>query len=235
LRAPYWRFYLQQDEGAWVENSKGKTYLDAQHAYLVPANTSFGTGADQEVTQLFVHFVIEPATHIPMNPPPILAVPVSEGLSYLHSRADREKQPETQTLFLKCLVEATLAESGISLRNREMTTRMERTQRLLRQHLRSGIRNADLAEEIHLSENGFVRWFTSEEGISPQAWLARERIHEASFWLHHTDAPLDHIAELHGFCDRYHFSRVFKKHQGISPAAFRKNREPSSPPLTVSS
>lgn len=235
LKAPYWRLYVQESGGAWVETRTGLSNLDSDHVYLIPAHTSFATGSSEEVTQLFVHFVVEPAHHAPLNPPPLSSVPLSPGLRYLLRQTVDDPRPEAQTLYLKSLVSATLAESGIPLRNREMSTRMEKAQHLLRQHLKTGIRNADLARELHLSENGFVRWFTSEEGISPQAWLTRERIHEASFWLHHTDAPLEQIAELHGFCDRYHFSRVFKKLQGASPAAFRKNREPESPPLTVQS
>ena len=235
LRAPYWRLYSMEKEGAWVETEQGRQALEADQVYLIPSDTPFGTGSEEENGQLFIHFVLEPQLVQSSNLPSLTGVKLDPVLRALRDRVLQEEVPALQSMWMQSLVEATLAVSGLPLHEREVSTRMDKAQHILRQHLRSGIRNAELAKELQLSENGFVRWFTNEEGVSPQAWLNRERVHEASFWLHHTDAPLDHIAELHGFCDRYHFSRVFKKIQGISPAAFRKNREPETAPLTVTS
>jgi transcriptional regulator GlxA family with amidase domain len=110
---------------------------------------------------------------------------------------------------------------------------LEQAQTLLRQHLQSGISNPEIAEALGMTPNAFIRWFKQSTGIPPQNWLNRERVHEASYWLHHNDASIEHIAETVGFCDRYHFSRVFKQLQGISPATFRRNRERPDAPLRV--
>jgi AraC-like DNA-binding protein len=233
LRAPYWRLYHLAQPGAWVDAGAGLLPLDPACLYLLPAQTPFSSGADREVDQFFVHFTVDPHPRLSSAAPPALSVVMNPGIQDLLNDARDETRPEAQALLLSALVRAVLARSGLTLSNRGLSTRMEKAQQLLRDHLSDGIRNADLASALHLSENGFVRWFRNEAGVSPQAWLARERVHEAGFWLHHTDAPLDRIADLHGFCDRYHFSRVFKKHQGISPAAFRRNREPGPHPLTV--
>jgi len=233
LRAPYWRLYHLAQPGAWVDAGAGHLPLDPARLYLLPAQTPFSSGADREVNQFFVHFTIDPSPAPALGSSPALSVSMTSGLQDLLTEAKNEQRPEAQALLLDALVRTVLARSGLTLSNRGFSTRMEKAQQLLRDHLSDGICNADLATALHLSENGFVRWFRCEAGVSPQAWLARERVHEAGFWLHHTDAPLDRIADLHGFCDRYHFSRVFKKYQGISPAAFRRNREPGPHPLTV--
>ena len=37
-----------------------------------------------------------------------------------------------------------------------------------------------------------------------------------------TDEPLREVAQASGFADVEYFSRTFKKHHGVSPAAWRK-------------
>jgi AraC-like DNA-binding protein len=233
LRAPYWRLYSVSDEGAWVRPSLRRIPLLPGNVYLLPPQTSFATGTDQAVDQFFIHFSLEP----PPSPVSLQNIPIrtvlTPALRDLQQAALQETSPESQALLLEAFVRWILSLSGLSLRGRRLTTRMEHAQQILRDHLRTGIPNAGVARQLHLSENGFVRWFSQEAGISPQAWLNQERVHEAGFWLHHTDASIERIAELLGFCDRYHFSRVFKRIQGISPVAFRRNREPGPHPLTV--
>jgi AraC-like DNA-binding protein len=50
----------------------------------------------------------------------------------------------------------------------------------------------------------------------------RKRIDHSCMQLHFTELKLDQVARMAGFCDRYHFSRTFKRLRGIGPAAFRK-------------
>ena len=70
--------------------------------------------------------------------------------------------------------------------------------------------------------NAFIRLFRSEVGRSPQAWYMRRRIEEACRLLHHSDLSIEQIAERTGFCDRGHFTRVFRTLRRIGPATFRK-------------
>ena len=48
------------------------------------------------------------------------------------------------------------------------------------------------------------------------------RVDEACHLLLTTDLPLKSIAERSGFCDEYHFSRVFRQLRRMSPGEFRK-------------
>jgi AraC-like DNA-binding protein len=45
---------------------------------------------------------------------------------------------------------------------------------------------------------------------------------KATYMLCYTCRKIEEIAEMTGFTDRYHFSRVFKHQRGKSPAAYRK-------------
>jgi len=55
----------------------------------------------------------------------------------------------------------------------------------------------------------------------------RRRIERAQFRLHDTAAGVAEIAAELGFCDQFHFSRVFRAITGCSPLQYRKNRLPS--------
>ena len=47
------------------------------------------------------------------------------------------------------------------------------------------------------------------------------RIERAARELVDTDTPIAEIGLRFGFFDQSHFSRVFKRHTGLTPAAFR--------------
>jgi transcriptional regulator GlxA family with amidase domain len=99
--------------------------------------------------------------------------------------------------------------------------RVEAAVEHLREHLHEKITNARLARLAHMSPNAFIRRFRAVTGSPPQAFLTRLRIERACVLLHDPTQPIAEVAEQTGFCDRYHFSHVFKEHVGTGPAAFR--------------
>jgi len=57
-------------------------------------------------------------------------------------------------------------------------------------------------------------------------YLQRRCIERAQFRLHDTAAGVAAIAAELGFCDQFHFSRVFRAITGCSPLQYRKNKLP---------
>ena len=55
--------------------------------------------------------------------------------------------------------------------------------------------------------------------------LRRVRLHNSIKLLLDTDRSLADIARSVGFCDVQHFVKTFTKHEGIPPAAWRKQRK----------
>jgi len=82
--------------------------------------------------------------------------------------------------------------------------------------------NARLAKEAHMNANAFVRLFRRQLGVTPQAYFVQRRIEQACLLLHNSGAGIKEIAEATGFCDRYHFTRVFRRLRGVPPAEFRR-------------
>jgi AraC-like DNA-binding protein len=72
------------------------------------------------------------------------------------------------------------------------------------------------------SSGYFCRLFHRLTGLSPMQYLEHVRIQESQRLLLNTAASIRAVAEQVGFPDPYHYSRVFRRVQGMSPALFRK-------------
>lgn len=89
-------------------------------------------------------------------------------------------------------------------------------------NLAQDLSNVKLAGICHMATNAFARIFTDEVGISPQRFVQKKRIDTACVLLHHTDNSIEEVAGNTGFANRYHFTRIFTKTTGLSPAKYRK-------------
>ena len=78
------------------------------------------------------------------------------------------------------------------------------------------------AAEIGLSRSRFLHLFKEATGKSPYAYVLELRLHRAAELLISSAEPISQIAFSVGFSDPLYFSRLFKKHFGKSPEAFRK-------------
>ena len=83
------------------------------------------------------------------------------------------------------------------------------------------IRLQELASLAGLSESYFCSAFKASKGVSPHAWQMQRRIeHAQTLLLLQPRVSLPHVATATGFSDQAHFTRVFKKLTGITPAAW---------------
>lgn len=93
---------------------------------------------------------------------------------------------------------------------------------LMEKFLGEPLENNSIAKELGISENAFIKLFKKVMNISPQKYLQYRRLEAASIELAHNNDSIKTIASRFAFCDRYYFSRQFKKRYKISPAAYRK-------------
>lgn len=80
----------------------------------------------------------------------------------------------------------------------------------------------DLKRAASLSAAGFSETFKRAAGLPPHAYLIGCRIEKARNLLLQSTSSLQSIADLLRFSSPQHFSNVFKRLVGQSPAAFRK-------------
>ena len=81
---------------------------------------------------------------------------------------------------------------------------------------------SEVANVCGLSTNYFVRAFKQATGVPPYRWLTKQRIERAKELLRDPGRGLADIAQLCGFVDQSHFTRVFSKSEGYSPGRWRR-------------
>ncbi len=67
--------------------------------------------------------------------------------------------------------------------------------------------------------------FYNENGMSPQEYLINLRLRRAEFLLMNNEYSITKVAMAVGYNDVLQFSRIFKKHNGVSPTDYRKRFE----------
>lgn len=81
---------------------------------------------------------------------------------------------------------------------------------------------SQMVELSRLPERTFTRRFRAATGLSPVAYVQTLRMEEAKQWLETSDTPSGDIAREVGYEDPASFRRLFKRHTGITPSAYRQ-------------
>ncbi len=89
-------------------------------------------------------------------------------------------------------------------------------------HYRDSLSLDDLANSFHISKYHLSREFKKCTGTSPYEYLLLCRINHAKAHLRTSSLSVQEIAAACGFGQTSHFIEMFKKYEGITPLAYRK-------------
>jgi AraC-like DNA-binding protein len=99
--------------------------------------------------------------------------------------------------------------------------RLRRVEEYVGTHFDRSIRLSDLANVAGLSRMHFAAQFRAATGYRPREFLLNHRIGHAKTLLSTTSTPLAQVALAVGFSTQAHFSTVFKRISGETPARWR--------------
>ncbi|BBI31169.1 response regulator [Cohnella abietis] len=142
---------------------------------------------------------------------------VPEPQSIASAVTTRERLPEVRDYF-RSAVEAVIR----GHLQREHSTMKRAIEYLKRHYSNKGLKLQDVAREVHLSPNYFSYLFKKTTDKNLWDYLTELRMEEAKKLLLGSDLKRYEIAEMIGYEAPEHFSRVFKKFYGVSPADYRK-------------
>jgi AraC-like DNA-binding protein len=86
------------------------------------------------------------------------------------------------------------------------------------------IRLEELASLTGLSQSHFSHAFKASTGVPPHQWQTKARLEQAKRLLLTGNTPLTSVAIETGFSDQAHFTRVFRKNIGTTPASWKKSQ-----------
>ncbi len=95
--------------------------------------------------------------------------------------------------------------------------------RYIRDHACSGITVREVADVACMGYRTLERQFTKLLGVTPTHEIRRVQLAHARFLLSATDVPIESIGPKCGLTSRKYFLTFFRRHEGCTPAQFRKS------------
>lgn len=121
-------------------------------------------------------------------------------------------------------VRLTKRAAGDDKRSTLSGAQLRRVTEYMSAHLSGALHLSDLAKVAGLSQWYFIRAFKASTGLSPHQWLMQARVARARELLIDSDLSLAAIALETGFSEQSHFTRVFRRIVGTTPAAWQRER-----------
>lgn len=159
---------------------------------------------------------------------PAPAPDIAERMRFCHELARTQAPGSAGQLAAATLqILAALAASRES--GRQPTSHVQnvvqRAKLLLLERFEGALRIQDVARELGIAESHLRRVFKASTGLSPKDYLLELRLRQVRILLQGSSLTLGEIAERTGYNSGYHLSAEFKKRIGVSPSAWRVERQ----------
>lgn len=222
----YWRLYWNLSPGAYVLWGDGcKTMLGPEKFVLLAPNMPIGMRHTGRMRQLYVHFVASPPYHDPR--PKAWEAPLGsakrDALSHIYSHIMEGGDAKRFVLDAYAWIAEALAVVPIDdWKTNKMDARVYAVISEIETSLAEPLTVERLAQVAKMSTASFSRLFRRETGKAPHGYVLARRLEVASCLLKQRQISIDDVAARSGFCDRYHFTKLFSRHYGMAPAAYRR-------------
>jgi AraC-like DNA-binding protein len=95
---------------------------------------------------------------------------------------------------------------------------------IIQDHIDTNLSLKEISRNLEINPSYLSREFSKYfEDLSFGEYIRKQRIEKAKELMQTAQYSLTEIAYITGFSDQSHFTRIFKKHTGRNPSAYKKN------------
>lgn len=206
----------------------------------------------QNMTAAFTrirHYVEEAVKHYVMPPFELKAqlgniiFHIAIGLSVSGGRSERVKKlDKLKYVYFKAIDDAAdVTEAAASLEEflhevekllpptHAVDANMQKLLAYIEEHYSEPLRLSSLSEHFHFNPSYLSGYFSSHHPEGFSEYLNKTRINKACELLASSELSISEISAKVGYADHSYFTKVFKKHIGISPSQYRRqSRSPNA-------
>jgi AraC-like DNA-binding protein len=159
--------------------------------------------------------------------PNLIVSDISTVERFLHMHNTLEEtssQLECETLVFEFLTQLIVrcAENPLNLQELREPAIVQQMREYLEDNYAENVSLTQLAQLVDRTPAHLVRVFSAEVGLPPHVYQTQIRIARAKTLLMQGHAIVD-VAQATGFADHAHFSRQFKRLNGVAPKIYRQN------------
>ena len=133
--------------------------------------------------------------------------------------------PDAERVRNWFLERMTAIASGIRDRNEEQSgSVVSKAQKYIRENYQNDISLDEVSREVNISPYYFSKLFKEEVGENFIEYLTAIRISKAKEALRDPALPVREAGIRSGYADPNYFSRIFKKHTGMTPREYRESK-----------
>lgn len=215
----FWVLWYNFSAGNICVSGSSKHELTPDNIILIPPNTVYSGLLQQPVPHLFIWFKTAGPFEYPERK--VLNIPAQPFIEILHRVIHFTPRTKLMLFNLLSSILLNIPEDFFHAEQFKIKSRtIEKALSFIALH-RGQVNNTQIAGELNISPIRFSHLFKNEMGISPQRYCLQVKMAVADQFLH-LGWSIEDVAFACGFADRYHFSKEFKKYQGISPGKWQK-------------
>lgn len=219
---PYWLMhYVVSGQGTFMRDGFCHT-LRTGEAFTIPPYelASYHADKDDPWSYIWIGFTAAPSLSVSL--PPVLNCP---ALGRIFNQMKRAMDMTTgRNAFLAaCLWEIMATVQELEYQN---TDYVQKAINYMQHNYRNSISIQNVADHLNLDRRYFSSLFRNKTGSSPQEYLISLRLRNAAILMLEMGYSPTEAAPAVGYSDIYNFSRMFKRHYGLSPRSYVNSRYP---------
>lgn len=224
-KSSFTRIYMMLDGEAVIKSSKKKLHMKPGNVYIIPAGMSFSYYCDVFAEKIYMHIsVLLPNNYDIFNDFHDFIVIEKQYNEIQAINTLINSGTVLGALKIKTYIYQIISEclAGYNRELHSYSDTVSSAVAYIEENLHSGLSVDTIADAVFVSVSKLQKSFKKELGVSIGKYMNDRLMFAAEKAVRAGNLSIKEISDMFGFCDRFYFSRIFKKKYGISPLKYRK-------------